>query len=270
MYNGPFTSEQVEDVKTFFRVLAVVMIFTIVSSGSPIVNDASYQMAVHLRDRPTDDTIKGCYHGLSVYFSTFTYSAVIVLIYLTVLHPYCHSCIPRVNITIKFFFSVIILFAAVLGLMAIESASYLHEGILNHTSECLLQNYPTNPEIDVNVHWVIIPNTLNGLSIFLFILSGTEFICAQAPFNMKGLVLGITYSIFGLGALIHASISEAFIGKYTAWDRAPLTCGLWYIMTEGVIVLIGFIVMVLIIKMYKRRVRISAFAPSDLHGSISY
>ena len=54
VYNGPFTSEQVEDVKTFFRALAVVMTFTIVSSGSPTVNDASYQMVVYTPSGPSN------------------------------------------------------------------------------------------------------------------------------------------------------------------------------------------------------------------------
>ena len=94
--------------------------------------------------------------------------------------------------------------------------------------------------------------------MFLYILSGIEFICAQAPFNMKGLVLGIACALFGLGALINGSISEAFINKDSLWKNAPLTSGiLWYLIMEGVIVLIGFIILVVIIKMYKRRIRIS-------------
>ena len=49
-----------------------------------------------------------------------------------------------------------------------------------------------------------------GLSIFLYVLSDIEFIYAQAPFNMKGLMLGIACALatinFGLG-------SEAFINS---------------------------------------------------------
>ena len=263
VYNGPFSNEQVEDVKTFFRVLVVIVIFTIFSSGSSTVNDVSYQMAVHLRNRPTDDTIKGCYHGLSIYYATFTHSAIAVLIYLIVIHPLFHSCIPRISITIKFLFSIFLFLAAVMALLGIESASYLLERG-NHTAfKCVFQTDSTHPEINVDVHWVIVPNILNGVSIFVYILSAIEFICAQAPFNMKGLVLGIACALFGLGALIHASISEAFTGKHAVWEKAPLTCGIWYLMMEGVVALIGFIVVVVIIKMYKRRARINVFSQTD-------
>ena len=270
VYSGPFTSEQVEDVKTFFRVLVVIMIFTIFSSGSSTVNDVSQQMAVHLRNWPTNDTVKGCYHRLSIDYSTFTFSAVAVLIYLIAIHPVFHSCIPRVSTTVKLLFSVFIFFTAVLVLLGIESTSYfLERG--NHTAfKCVFQTDSTHPEIHIDVHWVIVSSILNGLSIFLFILSGIEFICAQAPFNMKGLVFGIACALFGLGALIHASISEAFTGKHAVWEKAPLTCGMWYFMMEGVIALIGFIVVVVIVKFYKRRARISMFSQTDWQDSDTY
>ena len=58
------------------------MVFTIFSSGSATINGISYQIAIHLRNWPSDDAINGCYHGMSIYYATFTYSAVVVLIYL--------------------------------------------------------------------------------------------------------------------------------------------------------------------------------------------
>ena len=271
VYNGPFTSEQVEDVKTFFKVMVVAVIFALFSSGSPTVDDVSHNLAVHLRNWLTEDSVKGCYHGLSIYFAAYTHSVVAVLIYVFVIHPVFHSCIPRISITVKFLFSIFLFLAAVMALLGIESTSYLLERGLNQTaSKCAFQTDSAHPDIPVDVRWVIVPNTLNGLSMFLFILSGIEFVCAQAPFNMKGLVLGIGCALFGLGALIHASISEAFTGKHAVWEKAPLTCGIWYFMMEGVVALIGFIVLVVIIKVYKRRARINVFSQTDWQDSDTY
>ena len=273
LYSGPFTSEQVEDVKTFFRVLIVIMIFTIFSSGSTTINDISHQMSMRLHNWPNDATTRGCYHGMSIYYATFTYSLFIMLIYLVIIHPLFHSCIPRISITVKFAFSIFIFSVAVLSLLGIETSSYLFEsGSLNQTIKsykCNFQtDHPSNPETRIDVHWVILSNILNGLSMFLFILSGIEFVSAQAPFNMKGLVLGITYALFGLGALIHALISEAFTSKSSVvWEKAPLTCGIWYLLVEGIIVLIGFIVVMVIIKTYKRRVRIGLLSQTDWQES---
>ena len=255
VYNGPFTNEQVEDVKTFFWVLVVILVFTVFSSGSTTINNISHQITIHLRNWPIDDTTSGCYHGMSIYYATFTYSAVVVLIYLVVIHPLFHRFIPRTSIPFKCLCSIFILIAAVLLLLGLETASYLLEKRLNWTTSGY---YAFQKESYIDVHWVILPNFLIGLSMFLYILSGIEFICAQAPFNMKGLVLGIACALFGLGALINASISEAFVNKESIWKNAPLTSGiLWYLVMEGVIVLIGFIILVVIIRMYKRRTRIS-------------
>ena len=41
---------------------------------------------------------------------------------------------------------------------------------------------------------VIIPQILHGLSLILVFLTMIEFICAQAPHKMKGLLIGVWYS----------------------------------------------------------------------------
>ena len=96
-----------------------------------------------------------------------------------------------------------------MALLGIESASYLLERGNHTTFKCVFQTDSSHPEINIDVHWVIVPIILNGVSIFVYILSAIEFICAQAPFrNMKGLVpFGIACALFGLGALIHASVN---------------------------------------------------------------
>ena len=164
VYNGPFTSEQVEDVKTFFRVMVLIMIFTIFSSASTTINDISNQIAMSLRNWPNDDTISGCYHGMSIYYATFTYSAVVVLIYLVVINLLFHHFIPRTSITIKFVCYMIIFFATVLVLLGLET---FEKGLNQTTSKCF-----NHFESSIDVHWMILPNFLIGVSMFLYIVSG--------------------------------------------------------------------------------------------------
>ena len=45
VYAGPFTHEQVEDVKTFFRVLLVIAVFMMTCSGLPVVNNICDKLA---------------------------------------------------------------------------------------------------------------------------------------------------------------------------------------------------------------------------------
>ena len=143
-----------EDVKTFFRVLVVILVFTVFSSGSTTINDISYQIAIHLHNWPIDDTTSGCYHSMSIFYATFTYSAVVVLIYLVMIHPLFHRFIPRTSIAIKCLCSKFILIAAVLLLLGLETTSYLLEKRLNWTTN----GYAFQKESNIDVHWVMLPN----------------------------------------------------------------------------------------------------------------
>ena len=259
MYGGPFTSEQVEDVKTFFRVLAVIAIFSIACSGIPAVSNVIAKLEPNLRGWAvtTDDSeMIICYKDLSITYAQYIVVVIVVLIYQAIIRQVCHKCIPKVSITTNFLISVLCFFACVVILLGMESASYHKQLNLNQTIiKCDFQNKTNFPGIEF--YWVTFPQIAIAFSSFLFLLSGVEFICAQAPFNMKGLLLGIGYALYGLGSLVQSAISSPFLHNHSVWDKAPLTCGLWYYIIQAVIVLVGFIVVIIVIKTYRRRIRIN-------------
>ena len=257
LYAGPFTSEQVEDVKTFFRVIGIIATFMIACSGITVVYTAENKMEVHLHNWPK----KLCYEQLSICFFPYTFVLAMVLVYKIIIHPLFHDYIPKVNVSIttKFIIAVFLLILTIITLLGIESASYYYQVKKNETVlKCLFADTDGRYtyDVDIKVYWIIIPAALNGLSIFMFILSGIEFICAQAPFNMKGIVFGMAYTLFGLGNLIQSVLSIPFLTRtQSAWEKAPLTCGIWYFIIQAVIEITSFIVVVIVIKRYKQRKR---------------
>ena len=269
VYNGPFKSEQVEDVKTFFRVMLVIGVFSLFSSGFPTVNYLSNKVIKHLRKWPNasmdHENIK-CYENLFFTYSTYTLPMIVVLVYLIV--PLSHHFIPKVNITDKFKISLFFFFAGVVALLGIESASHMHQTQLNQTIiKCSFQE-DKHSEYIVDIYWSLIPKLLNGASFFLFISSSLEFICAQAPLHMKGLVLGLGLTFYGLSSFIQAGISSPFINSHV-WKNAPLSCGIWYFMMQALLVLAGFIVVIVIVKTYKKRTRVNITSQSDWQESDS-
>ena len=76
---------------------------------------------------------------------------------------------------------------------------------------------------------------------------------------MKGMVLGIWCDLFSLWCIDSHIDMKVFTSNDILWRSASLTCEMWLLIMEGVIVLIGFIVPVVIVKMYKRRSRIGMF-----------
>ena len=258
IYAGPFTSEQVEDVKTFFRVIGIVATFMIACSGIVTVNTARNQLVQHLHNWP----INSCYKQLNILRFHTNFVLAVVLVYKIIIQPFLHDRLPKVNlsITTKFIIAVFLLMLSNIALLGIESASYHYQMEKNQTVTKCLFGDSDGRYMYINVYWIIVPGVLNGFSLFTFLLSGIEFICAQAPFNMKGIIFGLAYTLYGLGNLIQSVLSIPFLTKQQSawWKRAPLTCGLWYFIIQTVIVTTSFIAVLILIKRYKRRKRSNA------------
>ena len=277
VYNGPFTNDQVEDVKTFFRVMVVIITFMIFGSGISSVNAFMQDLQQHFQPWPASDgnqlNLVGCYRMLSVQYFPFSFTLVVVPLYQLLVQPWLGRYLPTVNITTKFCLSIVLLIITVLSLLGIESAVYVQQLSEEPTaSKCIFQQqqyYQSN----VGIYWMLIPYALIGMSLYLFMFSGIQFICAQAPFNMKGLIIGLSFALYGSMSVVQSVLSIPFIGssKYIAsWQKVPLTCGMWYLIMEGTIVLAGFILVIVMVKMYKRRERTnSMLSQSYLQDSCS-
>ena len=265
-YAGPFTNEQVEDVKAFFRVLAVIATCIMTCGGIPVTQYAQDQLLHHLYKLPTK-SLAGCYQRLSVSYITYTFTLLTVLVYQLIIHPLFYNFLQKVSITTKFLIAVVLFLFRIVSLLSIESASYHVSGNANKTVvHCVFQDAA---EYNINFYWIIIPKVFSGLSSFILILAGIEFICAQAPFSMKGLTFGISYGLYGLASLLQIAISVPFFFGKAAWIRTPLTCGIWYFLMQGVIVLIGLVLVIFMIKTYRRRIRSSATQdPDECHEII--
>lgn len=259
-YGGPFTNEQVEDVKAFIRVIAVFATCILACSGIPVIQYAQDQVLHHLYTLPIE-SIAGCYQRLSISYITYTFALLAVLVYQFIIRPLFYNSLQKVSITSKFLIAVSLFLLRIVSLLGIESASYHISRNTNTTEvQCFFQDATY---YHVNYYWIIIPEVFSGLSSFILILAGIEFICAQAPFSMKGLTFGIGYGLYGSASLLQMVISVPFLFKTAAWVRAPLTCGIWYFLMQGVIVLIGLVLVIFMIKMYRRRIRSSAIQDRD-------
>ena len=67
-----------------------------------------------------------------------------------------------------------------------------------HNSTCF---YYVNAET-VSLHWLIPPKVLFGIALYILLTSSMEFIAAQAPYSMRGLLLGICIILIGLSAAL--------------------------------------------------------------------
>ena len=105
---------------------------------------------------------------------------------------------------------------------------------------------------DVYKRQVLIPpNLLLGIGPLLVVATTFEFISAQSPQPMKGLLVGVFFAIRGLFQFINSIIIIPFSLKHP-WasgemiENPPVTdCGFIYLLFTYVVGLIGFVLPVL-------------------------
>ena len=256
-YGGPFTSEQVEDVKTFFRILKLVVVCTFVCSGVTLVEYAKQKIERHLQEWEGNYNLHGCYNRLAIRYSDYLIAITVVVLYEFLIYPFFSQCLPKITIERKFLLGIALFLMRILSLLSIEIVAFT-DMFDSKTSNatCIFTTQAEQTIIHISGKWLIIPAFMDGLSSLLFLLTGFEFIWAQAPTSMTGLLFGISYAIFSLNTLFQTALASPFLFvKSVPWQQIPLTCGIWYFTLQSLAVIIGLAIIAVMIKKYKRRDR---------------
>ena len=216
-YGGPFTTEQVENAKTILRLLPLCLTLWLLGCSHAIFHPPSYAVVY-----PPD---WNCY--VSRLLPLFTYHSywcgmVWTVFYEFVLYPVIRNKLP----------SIIRRIGIISLLITVVSIVFL---IL----ELLKSKYGDLDEI--NYVTIVFNSISRGMITILLFSAMTELVCAQAPYNMRGL--------FG-GCMVLVLLSSLSIAEISPLNVTLTMCGV------GVgISLLGFILYCLLARWYKRRVR---------------
>ena len=96
---------------------------------------------------------------------------------------------------------------------------YFISSKININGTCsILSKYQSYCELNnTSFLLMIIPNVLQGIAFLLVFMTTLEFICAQAPLRLKGLLIGIWYALLAVYYL-PVAVSETFITDVTTWE----------------------------------------------------
>ena len=219
-YGGPFTIEQVEDVKTFFRILAVFGFCTpmfILFSSLQNLLDIQYLDNQFLH-------IKSCYYQTFIFHLDYIIIVFLVPVIEFTLYPLLMKCPRCINFSTRgrFILGIFVIILYELHLLGIELVVTQTSDL--HNSTCFYVNEET-----VSLYWLIPPKVLYGISAYILLTSSVEFIAAQAPYSMRGLLFGIGILLCGLSAALSilcyllVKISRKY---YTQSNGA--NCELWF------------------------------------------
>ncbi len=205
--------------------------------------------------------MKACLNFTAVQFSTY-FSIATIFPAIKLFRPLLKQFPSLANIRIfhRALFGLFILLLFEVSLITIEVVS-LHLTPKYNNLTCITnvqEGLPPGQLLNMDMNWIIIPQTLLGASVFLMLSSMTEFLYAQAPLSMRGfffglliLILGISY---GIGNLFSQYIPKIAM-KYVKSSSDARNCNIWYfgIVTFLTILLLcgGFVVK----KLYKPRRR---------------
>ena len=235
-YGGPYTTVQVEDVKSFwYLVLIPLCHYLNTFYSSPIILGYYYSKCI------IDEKLskQGMAVNILVNFSSAV-SKVIAMIGLLIIQllivPFFSRYIPnllrRMWIGLFFFF----LSSVSVTVISVNIAKSLPN--TNHTND--------THQLCSNNIWpyyvLIVPEVLTGIGMLISLASQVEFIFAQAPCTMQGILLGAMYCQYAFPYLNNSIGIFTAVGKY--WQYyASLTC-------LHIAILIAFTI---IIRLYKYR-----------------
>ena len=265
-FGGPFTTEQVENVKTFLRILLILFaigpVFALEVPASCFIFPLFY-MHFHRLMRTN-----GLCHKLELLKVSFSWSVVPMMfpLYFWIIFSLLRKRVPKlftrlgVGITLCLFGIICFFVTDILGHAMNDSNSS------NHTL-CVFQVYLTRRRsltyYSLNMHWgvTIPPSLFLGIGSFLVRVTTLEFISAQSPQSMKGLLVGVFFAIRGLFqffnsiVIIPLSMKQPWASREMV-EHPPVTnCGFVYLVLTSVTGLIGLILFSLVAKRYKYRTR---------------
>ena len=102
----------------------------------------------------------------------------------------------------------------------------------------------------------MITNLLYGTAAPLINITILEFISAQSPYSMKGLLLGVFYAFRGLFTIVGSVATFPFAQK-SLWgnQHGILECGSYYYLSNGVFGVVGLVFFAWAARWYRYRVR---------------
>ena len=257
-YGGPFTTEQVEDVKTFLRFVILVFVASVIFSVIYASWQLQYRIFHTLADTSNSEgnsLLSKCFSN-EVFINYLSSSGVIVLpLYEFFFYPLFHRCLEMVKSSWTFIFGILLLMGKITAVLVIEVVvrhSYLENTNYNSTIPCLDHG---TLNTGVNIWWMAIPFLLDSLSLYVLSIRGLGFIVSQTPYSMRGLLMGTAYAMIILSVPVMTGISIPFTRQLSIWGTGIISCGFWYALLLLVVGVVTGFVLTALLKWYKKRKR---------------
>ena len=266
-YGGPFTTEQVEDVKTLFRSLLIAVVISAFYGMSYSETEYMFHLKRSLLHTPSESgesnvPLQQCFTEYTSFTGAYFVAALVLIpVNEFLLYPVLHRHLPYLKIYKKFILGAVFRIGMYLSVLALTTYTRFYyvensaaSSMSNTTLLCLFQANAGLLMNTIDSRWFILPQILHSLSDLLLVITMIEFFCAQVPYSMKGIVAGITYGLLGIFLAISKTVSIPFMTSSTYWGVRTVSCEFWYLLMK-VLFLMLVTVLSSIVRRYKLRKR---------------
>ena len=233
-YGGPFTTEEVEDTKTFLRILILFLSlfgFHLSGHGYSLLDQLTHNQC------PSNWVLLVVGEQLHTTALIVTIGVPFYRLLVRVCRKYLPNMLKQMGIGLFCCFVKTVTEIIIHSMLAgesrqcshvddinIDSCYFLKSQFLSTNGTCSNISQLTNHkffchETNNTLILLLIPNILQGLSVLLIFMTTLEFICAQAPLRLKGLLIGIWYASLGGGYVLQlVESAPIFTSKRVMWE----------------------------------------------------
>ena len=240
-YGGPFSEEEVENVKTTLRLMPVIFILSMIGTATPVMTFQQKHMTVN------SNKILACFldDGDNIIEPLIGFG---IPLYHFILRPLLkkttkYSLSMLTIIGACFFFQLL----GTVGMVIIETIGHLQTPNVT----CMFDD-TINEVMSLNYYWTMIPQVLEAFGTAVFYLAFFEFVIAQSPCEMKGFLFGICFSFNGIAKIFGMNLYHPFQFLPVS---IPISCGFYYYLTQSLLLSLLFIIFLILSKQYKLRMR---------------
>ena len=264
-HGGPFTSDQVEDVKYFFRILVVVAAASFFMGMANVQNHTYVESVFNYSENSTagncsaesvNEFMQSCYKLQLVKYFPKLFMVIYIPLSECVLCPVLAKCLSvgRLRLMQRFLVAMLL---HVLYMLYVVTVEVVHALSQSQSFTCLLVAIGPRLVPSAYFKWLVPARLFFTCTMYLLFTSAVEFLCAQSPYTMKGLLVGIVYVTFILSVLLSFSwrlMVEGLLKMSTA-GIVQHTCGLWYFLSVLVIEVVLVCIVCAIMRWYSFRRR---------------
>ena len=133
--------------------------------------------------------------------------------------------------------------------LTVDTIEHLH----SNNTQCMFSDtsHGSANSLTVSLYWLLISEIVIGIGYVLVICSSLEFVMAQSPNRMRGVMMGLATVLNGSGHFMNYGLVK--ILKH--FNSVTPSCGFYYYLVLSILLILSLVLFTIAAKRYKLRER---------------